>query len=280
MSRVWLITGCSSGFGRLLAKEALKSGARVAATGRRVETLEAWSEERPDNLLRLSCDVTRGEEIRLAAARTVEHFGRIDVLVNNAGYGYFATQEEGDIDDIRRMFETNVFGLVRMTQAVLPVMRRQRSGVIVNLSSIAGRVAFPRSGFYNATKFAVEGLSESLYYEVAPFGIRVIVIEPGAYETDFGPRSAVRSAALSDPNSPYAELVARWTEAVARIFPAKRQDPAEVVAGILKAVAGDAAFVRIPFGVDAVPFVRQRETMSDAEFMQMMREQYGFGAPL
>lgn len=280
MGKVWLITGCSSGFGRLLAQAALRAGERVAATARRIETLEDLGGESADNLLRLSLDVTRGEQIRLSAARTVERFGRLDVLVNNAGYGYFATQEEGDIDDIRRMFETNVFGLIRMTQAVLPAMRQQKSGVIVNISSIAGRVAFPRSGFYNATKFAVEALSESLYYEVGPFGIRVIVIEPGAYETDFGPRSAVRSAALSDPDSPYAELIGRWADAVARIFPAERQNPAEVVEGILRAVAGDARFVRLPFGVDAVPFVTRRETVRDAEFVRWMREEYGFGAPI
>lgn len=279
MSKVWLITGCSTGFGRLLVERIAAAGDRVVATARRVESLADLAADAGDRVLRLSLDVTRGEQIRLAAATTLDRFGRVDVLINNAGYGYFSTQEEGDIDDIRNMYETNVFGLIRMTQAVLPAMRKQGGGVVVNLSSVAGRVTFPRSGFYNSSKWAVEALSEALHYEVAPFGIRVIVIEPGAYDTDFGPRSAVRSAALADPKSPYAALVKEWTEAAARIFPPERQPPIDVVNGILKAVAGEEPFVRLPFGTDARMLIEKRDSMPDAEFIEFMRSDYGFGRP-
>jgi NAD(P)-dependent dehydrogenase (short-subunit alcohol dehydrogenase family) len=278
MSKVWLITGCSTGFGRLLAEKVAGAGDRVVATARRVETLDGLAAA-GDRVLRLAVDVTRGETVRRAAAAAHDHFGRIDVLVNNAGYGYFSTQEDGDIDDIRHVFETNVFGLIRMTQAALPVMRKQGGGVIVNLSSVAGRVTFPRSGFYNATKWAVEALSESLHYEVAPFGIRVIVVEPGAYDTDFGPRSAVRSDALSDPNSPYADLVKRWTDAAGRIFPPERQPPIEVVNGIIDAVRRDEPFMRLPFGTDARMLIEKRDAVPDAEFIEFMRREYGFGRP-
>lgn len=273
MNRIWLITGCSTGFGKLLAQKALDQGDGVAATARNADQLHDVNAPDPQRLLRLTLDVTRGEQIRAAVAQALDHFGRIDVLVNNAGYGYFSTQEDGDLDEIRRMFETNVFGLIRLTQAVLPHMRENRRGTIVNLSSVAGRVAFPRSGFYNAAKWSVEAMSESLHYEVHPFGIRVIVVEPGAYATDFGPRSAVRSPRLNDPASPYAAAAARWTAVASEIL-ASRQDPLEVVHGILAAVADGPAFTRLPFGKDAVAIISDRARRGDTAFIQSMLERY------
>jgi short-subunit dehydrogenase len=171
------------------------------------------------------------------------------------------------------MFETNVFGLIRVTQAVLPSMRERRRGTIINISSIAGRVPFPRSGFYSATKWAVEAISESLYYEVRPFGLQVIVIEPGAFATDFGPRSAVRSPSLSDPNSPYAESAQKWTAAAAVMMP-RRQDPAEVVEAVIAAARRDEPFQRVPVGPDAVTLVHERFQTSEADFIGTMTNRY------
>jgi len=274
MKKSWLITGCSTGFGRLLARDLLKKGQQVAATARNVDRLADLAPDDHPDFLRDELDVTRGSQINHAVAAALERFGRIDVLVNNAGYGYFSTFEEGDTDEIRRMFETNVFGLIRLTQAVLPSMRRRRDGLIVNLSSIAGRVAFPRAAFYNATKFAVEALSEALHHEVRPFGIRVAVIEPGAYDTDFGPRSAVRSPGLTDPNAPYAAQAPIWDAAAALMMPEK-QDPQQVVDAII-AAADDTtpSFRRLPLGNDAAELVRQRESMSDDEFIGLMTRKY------
>lgn len=272
MSKTWLITGCSTGFGRLLSRQLIERGDRVCATARNLRDLESLAGPE-DRLLRLSLDVTRLAQVRPAVDRTIEKFGRIDVLVNNAGYGYFALQEDGEIDEIRRMFETNVFGPVRLTQAVLPQLRRQRAGAIVNLSSIAGRVAFPRSGFYSASKFALEALSESLLHEAGALGVRVIVVEPGAYATDFSPRSAVRSPGLDDAKSPYAGQFERWTAAAGRMMPAK-QDPIEVVNAIIAAVDGNEPFVRIAVGRDATTLAQERAALPDAEFINRMARRY------
>ncbi len=272
MSKSWFITGCSTGFGRLLAKYVLERGDCVCATARNLRDIEGLSGA-DDRLLRLPLDVTRNAQFGPAAVKAIEKFGRIDVLVNNAGYGYFALQEDGDIDEIRRMFETNVFGPIRLTQAFLPHMRRRGGGTIVNLSSVGGRVAFARSGFYSASKFGLEALSEALYHEAGPLGVRVIVIEPGAYATDFSPRSAVRSPGLDDPKSPYSGLFAKWTAAAGKMMPA-RQDPIEVVEAIVQAVDGGQAFVRIPVGRDALALTQERTSMSDADFMSRMARRY------
>jgi NAD(P)-dependent dehydrogenase (short-subunit alcohol dehydrogenase family) len=271
---VWFITGCSTGFGRMLVERLHAAGDSVVATARSLQSLHDLGRDDEDRILRLPLDVRDHGTIDAAVAATLERFGHIDVLVNNAGYGYFATQEEGELDEIRLMFETNVFGLIATTQAVLPQMRRRRTGTIVNLSSIAGKITTPRGGFYQASKWAVEALSESLYLEVSPFGLRVVIIEPGSYETDFGPRSARRSRADDDPESPFARLRDKWSEAgQANVFVA-RQDPAEVVDVILEAVASDLPFVRLPVGRDATAVIARRREMGDADFVEWMRGIY------
>ena len=189
---VWLITGCSSGFGRQFARTALAHGFRVAATARDPITLD-WLAQYGDRALRLTLDVTDAGQIRSAVSETEREFGRIDVLVNNAGYGYLAAVEEGEEEDIRALFETNFFGLAAMTRAVLPAMRSRRAGTIVNIASVAGLVGFPGSGYYAASKFAVVGLSESLARELAPLGIRVLIVEPGPFRTDWAGRSLKQS---------------------------------------------------------------------------------------
>lgn len=184
---VWLITGCSTGFGRELARLLLRTGRRVVVTARNPATLDEFAEDQ--NALIAALDVTVPEQIADVVKRAEARFGRIDVLVNNAGYGYLSAIEEGEDAEVRAMFETNVFGLASMTRAVLPGMRARRSGHIVNLSSVGGLIGFPGVGYYNATKFAVEGLSEALAKETAPLGIKVTIVEPGPFRTDWAGRS-------------------------------------------------------------------------------------------
>lgn len=190
MKKVWLITGCSTGFGRELAKELLTNGYQVAVTARNVADIADIVAAYPDTAMSIRLDVTDAQQIVQAVKSTIDRFGRIDVLVNNAGIGYFGAIEESEEAEVRRMFEINVFGLARMTQEVLPHMRRQKSGHILNVASIGGLRSFPGVGFYNATKYAVDGLSESLAKEVAPLGIKVTVIAPSGFRTDWAGRSA------------------------------------------------------------------------------------------
>jgi NAD(P)-dependent dehydrogenase (short-subunit alcohol dehydrogenase family) len=178
-ARTWLITGCSSGFGREIAKAALASGGQVVATARNPEEIADLVDPVGDaQALALRLDVTDPRSVTEAVDRANEHFGTIDILVNNAGISYFAGVEESDEEDVRRLFEINFFGLARVTNAVLPIMRAQRSGTIVNMASIAGLNGFASVGYYSASKFAVEGMSEALAREVEPFNIRVLVVEP------------------------------------------------------------------------------------------------------
>lgn len=190
MKKVWLITGCSTGFGRALATEALAQGYRVAVAARKTEDVQDIVSAYPDTAIAVKLDVTVPEQIKAAVATTLEKFKQIDVLVNNAGIGYFAAIEESEETEVRRMFEINVFGLAKMMQEVLPQMRKQKSGHILNISSIGGLRSFPGVGFYNATKYAVDGLSEALYKEVAPLGIKVTIIAPSGFRTDWAGRSA------------------------------------------------------------------------------------------
>ena len=194
LSRVWFITGCSTGFGRELAKAALKTGYRVVVTSRKTKDIEDILNTYPETAFGITLDVTKLSEIDSAVSKTIEKFGRIDVLVNNAGIGYFAALEESEEDEVRKMFEINFFGLAHVTKAILPVMRKQRNGHIVNISSMGGLAAFPGVGFYNATKFAVDGYSEALFKEVKPLGINVTIIAPGPFRTDWAGRSAKDSS--------------------------------------------------------------------------------------
>ena len=192
-SPVWLITGCSKGFGKELAKLVLARGWRAVVTARKVEEVQELVAGNEETALAVTLDVTKPEEIKAAVKQAEEKFGQIDVLVNNAGYGYLAAIEEGEDDAVRKMFETNFFGLVDLTKAVLPGMRARKSGHIVNFSSIGGLVSFGATGYYHATKYAVEGLSESLDIEVKPLGIKVIVVEPGPFRTEWSGASILES---------------------------------------------------------------------------------------
>lgn len=192
MSKVWFITGSARGIGAEIAKAALAAGDRVVATGRKLAQLQTAYAGHGDRVLTVALDVADEAQAVAAVQAAVDRFGRIDVLVNNAGFGQLGRFEEIEAADIERQFATNVFGLFHVTRAVLPVMRRQRSGRILNLSSIGGVLGFAGASVYCSTKFAVEGFSDSLALEVAPFGIHVTVVEPGFFRTDFLDGSSVR----------------------------------------------------------------------------------------
>lgn len=204
MTKVWFITGCSTGFGRELAQLVLKAGQKVVVTARKTSDILDIAAPYPETALVLPLDVTKPLEIEAAVKQANEKFGRIDVLVNNAGIGYFGAIEESEDEEIRRMFEINFFGLANMTKAALPFMRRQRSGHIINIASIAGLVGYPAVGYYNATKFAVDGFSESLSKEVAPLGIKVTIISPSGFRTDWAGRSANTSKIVIGDYAPTA----------------------------------------------------------------------------
>ncbi len=243
---VWLITGCSTGFGRELAKHVIERGYRTVVTARNpneVKDLAAKGEA-----LALKLDVTDQGQIDAAIKAAEEKFGRIDVLVNNAGIGYFAAVEESEEDQIRRMFEINVFGLGRMIHAVLPGMRKRREGFIVNLSSIGGLRSFPSIGYYNATKFAVEGLSEALWQEVEPLGIKVMLVEPSGFRTDWAGRSANESKRQIDD---YAATAGAWRDQVRAASGRQPGDPVLAAHAIVEAMLSPNPPHRLLLGNDA-----------------------------
>ena len=185
--KVWLITGTSTGFGKNLVEELQKTNAKIAATARNVAKIQHWADNK--NTLLLELDVTKEDQVAKAVSDTIDKFGRIDVLVNNAGWGYFGSVEEADEKAVRSLMETNFWGLSAMTRAVLPTMRSQKSGQIINISSIAGILGGAGIAYYNATKHAVEGFSKGLAYEVEPLGIKITNVEPGPFRTDWAGRS-------------------------------------------------------------------------------------------
>ena len=241
--RVWFITGCSTGFGRDLARCVLECGDRAVVTARRPEDLQEFAASARAQVLKL--DVTDQAQVDAAVKAARERFGRIDVLVNNAGIGYFGAVEESEDAEVRRMFEVNVFGLGRMTQAVLPVMRAQRSGCIINISSLAGINPFPALGYYCATKFAVEGLSGALAQEVEPLGIKVIVVEPSGFRTDWAGRSANESPVHIDD---YAATAGVKREQLRAHSGKQPGDPLRAVRAIVDAVRSPNPPRHLPLG--------------------------------
>lgn len=238
--KTWLITGASRGFGREFARAALGRGDDVAATARDVATLRDLREEYP-GLLALPLDVTDADAVRDRVAEAEQHFGRLDVVVNNAGYGHFAAVEEVTDDDLRDQLEANVFGAHRVVRAALPGMRERGSGHIIQISSIGGVVAVPNMGAYHASKWALEALSESLAAEVARFGIHVTLVEPGGYETDWAGSSARRSDPLSAYDPMREEMAARRSTSVPG-------DPAAAARALLELVDAERPPLRALFG--------------------------------
>ena len=267
MSQTVLITGSSTGIGRETARLFQARGWNVIATMR---TPESESElDRLDNVRVLRLDVTDEASIRDAVAEGVRAFGSIDVLINNAGFGAYGPLEATSLETIRRQFDTNVVGLLAVTRAVVPHMRSRGRGTIVNISSMGGRVAFPLGSLYHGSKFAVEGLTEALSYELGAIGVRVKLVEPGMTKSDFGSRSLVFS---SDDTMPeYAALVKGTVEAFATLPSAETSDVAET---IFDAATDDGDRLRYPSGNDAKMFIDMRREQDDETFAQSLKRMF------
>jgi NAD(P)-dependent dehydrogenase (short-subunit alcohol dehydrogenase family) len=260
---VWLITGCSTGFGRELAKLVLARGWRAVVTARDASTVADIAEGQADRVLVLPLDVTRPAQIAEVVAATKMKFGRIDVLVNNAGYGYLAAIEEGEDEAVRAMFETNVFGLIDMTKAVLPVMRAQRSGLIVNVSSIGGITSFAATGYYHGTKYAVEGISESLAIEVKPLGIDVLIVEPGPFRTNWAGASLKQSATQINDYATTAGERRKQTEARSGN---QVGDPVRAAQAIIDVALSDTPPLRLLLGKAALELARKKLDLMRTDF--------------
>ncbi|PSR57944.1 MULTISPECIES: oxidoreductase [Nocardia] len=262
---VWFITGTSSGFGRAIAEAVLADGGSVVATARKTESLAELRDRAPERVLVAQLDVTDPASITAAVEEARVRFGRIDVLVNNAGYGLRGALEECDDEQLRALMETNVWGLISVTKAVLPLMRAQRSGHIVQLSSVGGVRARLGGTPYALSKFAVEGLSEGLSYEVAPFGIKVTIVEPGPFRTDFAGRSIQWAESMPE----YAPVFAEERERFQAQDGAQPGDPARAAAAVLRAVAMDEPPLRLPLGPEAFAGIRATLTQRLADLDEL-----------
>jgi NAD(P)-dependent dehydrogenase (short-subunit alcohol dehydrogenase family) len=271
---VWFITGCSTGFGRELATQALERGFRTVVTARKPEQVKALAARGEALVLKL--DVTNPGQIDAAIKAAEKKFGRIDVLVNNAGIGYFAAIEEGEASEVRRMFEINVFGMSRMIQAVLPGMRRRHKGCIVNFSSLAGLRSVPALGFYNASKFAVEGLSGALRQEVEPLGIQVIVVEPSGFRTDWAGRSANES---KKQIAAYAKTAGQWRREFRADSGKQPGDPVRAAQAIIQAVASPKPPQHLLLGHDAYAGAMAKLAELRQEFSAVKTIAYGADFP-
>ena len=252
---VWFITGCSTGFGRELAKLVLARGWRAVVTARDASKVVDIAAGHDDRALILPLDVTRRAQIDEVVAQAKQRFGRIDALVNNAGYGYLAAIEEGEDEAVRAMFETNVFGLVDMTKAVLPIMREQGSGLIVNISSIGGITSFAATGYYHGTKYAVEGISESLAIEVKPLGIDVLIVEPGPFRTNWAGPSIKQSATRINA---YASTAGERRKQTETRSGSQAGDPVRGAQAIIDAALSDTPPLRLLLGRTALELARKK----------------------
>ena len=252
---VWLITGCSSGLGHALAAHALERGDRVVVTARNVDAVTPLAQSHGDRALALALDVTDSVSVGAAVAEAERVFGRIDVLVNNAGYGYLAAIEEGEDAAVRQLFDTNVHGVTTVLKAVLPGMRARRSGRILNVSSFGGLAAFPATGYYHATKFALEALSESLAGELSSLGIHVTIVEPGGMRTQWAGASMQQSPVrIAD----YDDTAGKRRASTLAVSGNQPGDPARAAAAMAAVVDADEPSLRLLLGSDALGGVRVR----------------------
>lgn len=265
--KTWFITGASRGFGLRVARLALEQGDNVVATARRAEAvIEALGHR--ERLLALPLDVTDEAQAQAAAAAAVEAFGGIDVLLNNAGFGLLGAVEEASAADVERVYRTNVFGLLNVTRTVLPVMRAQRSGRILNISSIGGYRGAPGFGVYSSTKFAVEGLSEALHAELAPLGVHVTVVEPGYFRTDF--LDATSLTVSGDEIADYADTAGRVRRVAADLNHSQPGDPDKLAQVLVDFADAANPPVRLPLGSDTVAAIEAKHA-SDAEIIAKWR---------
>jgi NAD(P)-dependent dehydrogenase (short-subunit alcohol dehydrogenase family) len=254
-SKVWLITGCSTGFGRALAEAVLQKGDSLIATARKPEQLGALIDHYPKTAKAVRLDVTSSQDIQAAVDRAIATFGRLDVLVNNAGHGLIAALEEVSDADIHQFFETNFFGSLRLMRSVLPLMRQQGSGHIVNMSSTAGLVGFGGSSLYCGAKFALEGTSEALAKEVESFGIKVTLIEPGAFRTDFNGRSLAAAKQSMDAYAPVSGASLQWFK---QMDGQQLGNPAKAAQAIIQAVESPHPPMRLALGTDAMSLIQAK----------------------
>lgn len=263
--RTWLITGASRGFGILIAEQALRAGDAVIATARNPQDITDRLGEHP-NLLAVRLDVTREEEAHQAVAEGIKRFGRIDVLINNAGFGVLGAVEETSASETERLFATNVFGLLNVTRAVLPHMRAQRSGRVINISSIGGYQAYVGWGVYGSTKFAVEGISEALHQELAPLGIHATVVEPGFFRTDFLDEQSLLKTALVLPD--YDETVGKMRTFAEAANHAQPGDPLKFAEAILALVNAPNPPQRLALGSDTVARIEAKNRLVAQELAE------------
>ncbi len=249
-SKVWFITGASRGFGRIWAEAALKRGDKVAATARNAEDISDLKQQFGDAVLPLALNVTDAAQVKQAVAQAHAHFGRLDVVLNNAGYSLVGMIEEANEADIRAMFDTNYYGTLRVIQAALPLLRQQGSGHIVGVSSGLGIVAMPLIGFYCASKWAFEALHDSLAQEVKSFGIKVTLLEPGAYATEFGSPASLK---MSEGMDAYSDL---RQEIFGKLRSQKRGDPQATAGAVLKVVDAEEPPLRLILGSQNLPEAR------------------------
>lgn len=254
-NRVWFITGCSTGFGRALAEAVLARGERVIVTARKREHVQELEDRFPDHARALALDVTDAAQVHTVADTALALFGGVDVLVNNAGYGLMGAVEEISLDEARTQFETNVFGALAVTQAFLPDMRERRRGHILNVSSVSGFTARAGTSIYSASKFALEAISESLAQEVGPLGIRVTIIEPGVFRTDFAGRSLHLAATVIDDYTATAGATRAMIQQVSGRQPG---DPARGATAIIAAVDAETPPLRLILGSDALGRIRTK----------------------
>jgi len=257
MSKVWLVTGSASGLGRNIAEAVLASGARLVATAREPGRLDDLVKKYGDKIRTASLDVTDEEEAKAAVQAAVETFGSLDVVVNNAGYGDIAPFEQLSTERFKALIDTNFYGVVFMTRAALPIMRKQRSGCILQISSVGGRLARPGNAGYHAAKWAVGGFTEALAQEVAPFGVKVCALEPGGMRTNWGARANQNTPSLL---ADYEPSVGATITALAAYWGNETSDPAKVAQLVLRLAAGEHLPAHLLIGSDAVQYAGQAET--------------------
>lgn len=263
MPKTWFVTGCSTGFGRAIAQHLISLGHNVAVTARNPDQIADLVAGHPQTAMAIKLDVTDQRQIDAAVAMATQRFGAIDVLVNNAGVGYFGAFEDSDPQAVRAMFELNLWGVVNMTRAVLPTMRQRKSGTIVNISSIGGLRAMPALSFYAATKHAVEAISESLSAEVAPLGIKVLIVEPSAFRTDWAGRSAAES---NSPIADYDQTAGAVQRTIRSWSGNQAGDPARAAQAIVRAVEADNAPLRLLLGRGALAGARAKLEALKSDF--------------
>ena len=269
MKKVVLITGATSGMGRVTASYLADNGYIVYAG-----TRDREAHSSAENITSIYLDVTKIESIKSAIKEIISKEGKIDVLVNNAGYGLLATIEDGTDEEIFNQFDVNVFGLIRVTREVLPHMREAKSGVIINISSFLGKMGLPLLAHYNASKYAVEGIVDSLRFETLPYGVRVHSIQSGLFQTNFVKKGLIANAQTTSEESPYRDLVSHFVPIVAKAIN-EGPNPQPIADAIKEIIENEDAEIFVPVGAEATTFVPMRKEMSDKDFENKVKEIFG-----